>query len=213
VEFKITIDVVEDFDVSDTLLLIRQGTQGIINLSDLTTSDDYTVTIEGPFTSALKQVANQFDDFILVDTVQKLINIDFTLVADFVGIDSVVYKICEGGTCKSEVIRIRTESHLEFDELEDVSVKVYNVLSPNGDGKHEYLKYIIYDQNGAPQGSTDSELLIFNRGGDLVYKNENYDWTDENNRFEGFYRDTDNLLPSGTYFYTIILDEKYGKAE
>lgn len=213
VEFKITIDVVEDFDVSDTLLLIRQGTQGVVNISDLTTSDDYSISIEGPFTPTLKQIAKQFDDFILVDTVQKLINIDFTLVADFVGTDSVVYRICEGGTCKSEVIRIRTESHLEFDELEDVSVKVYNVLSPNGDGKHEYLKYIIYDQNGAPQGSTDSELLIFNRGGDLVYKNQNYDWTDENNRFEGFYRDTDDLLPAGTYFYTIILDEKYGKVE
>ena len=64
-----------------------------------------------------------------------------------------------------------------------------------------------------PQGSTDSELLVFNRGGDLVYENENYDWTDENNRFQGFYRDTDHLLPSGTYFYTIIHDEKYGKVE
>ena len=65
----------------------------------------------------------------------------------------------------------------------------------------------------SPQGSTDSELLVFNRGGDLVYENENYNWTDENNRFQGFYRDTDNFLPSGTYFCTIFLDKKYGKVE
>ncbi len=65
------------------------------------------------------------------------------------------------------------------------------LITPNLDGKNDYFVL----RGIATLGRT--ELIIFDRRGALVYENNNYD-----NRWDGVDQ-KGNLLPDGTYFYTI----------
>jgi gliding motility-associated-like protein len=82
---------------------------------------------------------------------------------------------------------------------ESVTVKtcelvIPNVITPNGDSKNDVFKIIGLDVY--PQ----SELVIFNRWGKLVYKNSDYlnDWNGGDS-------------PDGVYYYILTLkdDSKY----
>lgn len=79
----------------------------------------------------------------------------------------------------------------------DTKIHVYNVVTPNGDNKHDFLKIEKIEQHPG------NRVTIFDRWGRKVYQGENYD--NDVVRFEG--RNTEGggeLLPSGTYFYVII---------
>ncbi|MEM9834506.1 MAG: gliding motility-associated C-terminal domain-containing protein, partial [Bacteroidota bacterium] len=81
---------------------------------------------------------------------------------------------------------------------------VYNTVTPNGDGDHDFLEI------GAIEQFPDNSVKIFNRAGALVYESERYN--NQNTRFEG----TGNRglylggqqLPDGTYFF--VIDKKNG---
>lgn len=62
-----------------------------------------------------------------------------------------------------------------------------NVISPNGDGKNEFLKFPSIDRY------PNSKLQVWNRWGVLVYENENYEnrWSAEEQ-------------PDGTYYYVFL---------
>ncbi|MFN8436945.1 MAG: gliding motility-associated C-terminal domain-containing protein [Cytophagales bacterium] len=68
--------------------------------------------------------------------------------------------------------------------------KVFNVFTPNGDGKNEYL----YVDNLKSYPSNN--VTVVNRWGQIVFKQQNY-----NNDWDG-----DNL-PAGTYFYILKVDD------
>ena len=75
-------------------------------------------------------------------------------------------------------------------------------FSPNGDGINE--NFVI---KGLPDG--ENELTIFNRWGNKVYFNANYDNTWDGRANEG--GNGNNKLPQGTYYYILKLkgtDEK-----
>lgn len=79
-------------------------------------------------------------------------------------------------------------------------IVVYNLLTPNGDGKNDFLRIDGLDQ------VTDNTVEIFNRHGIRVFQISNYNETD--NVFKGFSdgRATINRgeqLPTGTYFYIL----------
>lgn len=77
------------------------------------------------------------------------------------------------------------------------NISVYNAVSPNGDGLHEYLQ--ILNIEAYPGNSIE----IFNRWGDKVFEVRDYDNNVSNKRFEGVGTGNYGELPDGTYYYTI----------
>ena len=75
------------------------------------------------------------------------------------------------------------------------SLKVFNLVTPNGDGMHDYLK--IENIEFYP----DNELSIFNRWGDQLFSINGYDNVDS--VFKGISNKTNSLLSDGTYYYVI----------
>jgi len=89
-------------------------------------------------------------------------------------------------------------------ESELPELKVFNVVTPNGDGVHDYFKV------GNIEFYPDNITVIYNRWGDKVFETSGYD--NLNNTFIG----NANLrggkeLETGNYFYTIDKGEDYGK--
>lgn len=80
--------------------------------------------------------------------------------------------------------------------LEELSneIKVYNVVTPNGDGRHDFLQIdnITEYQN--------NKVSIFNRLGNRVFEINNYD--NSSRIFEGISDNGDELL-TGNYYYVI----------
>jgi large repetitive protein len=77
--------------------------------------------------------------------------------------------------------------------LEDYTLLVTNVITPNGDGANDQFE--IFNIETYPQ----AELLIFDRWGTEVYQSKPY-----NNDWRGTYKGKD--LPDGTYYYVIRFD-------
>ena len=71
-------------------------------------------------------------------------------------------------------------------------IVINNIITPNGDGKND-----TWDIN-KPSFISGCPVSIFNRWGKIVWESTNYynNWNGEN--FNG------ELLPDGTYYYTII---------
>lgn len=77
-------------------------------------------------------------------------------------------------------------------------LKIYNGISPNGDGKNDFFK-IEGLQN------TNNQLSVFNRWGNLVYRTKAYGT--QGNVFRGeANKGTQGLLPAGTYFYMLSIE-------
>ncbi len=81
--------------------------------------------------------------------------------------------------------------------------EVPNAITPNGDGKNDFFLIPIIEQQ--PAAFPNSELTVFNRWGDIVYKVSPYnnDWDGNNN--------TGNPIPEGTYYYVLRLDTREGE--
>lgn len=82
-------------------------------------------------------------------------------------------------------------------------VKVYNLVTPNGDGMNDY--FIIENINRFPNNSVE----IFNRWGSRVYETKNYD--SKGNVFTGVSAGRSSVggnkkLPSGTYYYILTYE-------
>ena len=79
--------------------------------------------------------------------------------------------------------------------LPEVNIFIADALTPNNDGKND--NWIILRPSNVKVGVT-----IFNRWGQIVYKNADYrnDWNGKSqNGFQG------NQLPRGTYYYVVEL--------
>jgi len=76
-------------------------------------------------------------------------------------------------------------------------VIVFNAVSPNGDGKNEFL-VLQYIESISPK----NQVSIYNRWGDEVFSISDYD--NKTRVFAGR-TNSGSQLPSGTYFYKIAL--------
>jgi len=91
------------------------------------------------------------------------------------------YEICNENGCSITTVEIF---------ILCLDVRVFNVISPNGDGKND--EFYIANIEGKP-----SYLEIYNRWGNLVFKTRDYA-----NKWPGTY-DTEKDLPDGTYYYLL----------
>jgi gliding motility-associated-like protein len=78
----------------------------------------------------------------------------------------------------------------------DTSIEVFNAVSVFEDTKNDFFRIQNIDQYA------NNTVSIFNRWGSKVFEMKGYNNVDK--RFNGL-SDAGNLLPSGTYFYTINL--------
>ena len=79
-------------------------------------------------------------------------------------------------------------------------IVVYNLLTPDGDGKNDFLRI------DGLEAVTDNTLLIFNRHGVKVFETKNYNET--TNVFRGLSNGRATIsrgeqLPTGTYYYIL----------
>ncbi len=111
--------------------------------------------------------------------------IDYARVAHFQGVDQITIQVCDAaGRCASQTFNVEVEADMI----------VYNGVSPNGDQTNDYFKIRFL-----PEGS---RVSVYNRWGDEVFSQANYDQEDTNRRFNGF-NQSGQELTSGTYFYKI----------
>ncbi|UVD79177.1 gliding motility-associated C-terminal domain-containing protein [Myroides albus] len=98
-----------------------------------------------------------------------------------------------------------TLATVKTDWLLDGDVVIYNLVSPNGDGKNDY--FIIDNIERFPNNTVE----IFNRWGVRVYETSNYN--SRGNVFNGYSDgrvtvDKSELLPTGTYYYIVTYEYK-----
>lgn len=77
-------------------------------------------------------------------------------------------------------------------QLTEISDNYYPLLTPNGDGFNDVLFFDSLDQ------FSNNSLRIFNRYGQLVYEVSQYE-----NDWGGTYKETNKILPDGTYYYVL----------
>lgn len=80
----------------------------------------------------------------------------------------------------------------------NLSIHVFNVVTPNGDGVHDFLRIQRITEH------PNNRVSIFNRAGKLIYEASGYN--NEDVRFEGKGNDGKVLL-AGTYYYVVELDK------
>ena len=124
---------------------------------------------------------------------------------DFVGVDSFTYAACVDDVCDSSMVSVVVyPAENEYCGevlppcLDDIFIP--NGFSPNGDGEND-LWFIPDLEECFPE----NEVQIFNRWGDLVFSQINYD---SNNAWDGTWQQNGKDVPDGTYFYILIYDDE-----
>lgn len=121
---------------------------------------------------------------------------DHTITFDYRGInfsgtEYITLQVCDrNGLCAQQSIGIDVVGE----------VLVFNGITPNGDGVNDYMLIKFID---IVKGAEKNNVSIFNRWGKVVFEMSDYNNLDR--VFEG--RNTNgDLLPNGTYFYKVDLD-------
>ncbi len=106
----------------------------------------------------------------------------------FSGLDELTIQACDfSGSCTQQVITVQV--------IDDVFV--YNAISPNGDGKNEFL---FLENIDLLESTRKNKVTIFNRWGDVVFEVNDYNNTDR--VFNGL-NNAGKELVTGTYYYKI----------
>ncbi|HZY81946.1 MAG TPA: gliding motility-associated C-terminal domain-containing protein [Cyclobacteriaceae bacterium] len=118
-----------------------------------------------------------------------IITVNYATIPDYKGTDELTMTICDqGGKCQSQIVTVEIGADID----------VYNGISANGDDMNSYFRIRFLPAK--------SQVSIFNRWGDRVYENSDYDSNDATKRFEGV-DSKGNELAEGTYYYKIVLPE------
>jgi gliding motility-associated-like protein len=186
----------EDYS-KDSILIHHEET--IIEAMD----DEFTIEFNGTLEQAdliqndLLSKEGQYDVKLMSRPVFGLLSFDNGKAAyepdeNFFGTDEFEYEICNANCpdiCDRAMVRVKV--------VDDASKKpcfIPNVITPNGDGRNDYLRI------PCVESQSDSQLKIFNRWGDLVYETDTY-----KNDWDGSYNG--KTLPNGTYFYIFSMEK------
>lgn len=86
---------------------------------------------------------------------------------------------------------------------ENPELEIYNIVTPNGDGAHDFFKLANIE------AYPNNTVSIFNRWGDKVYSVNQYNNSESAKRFEGISNEGEQrALNEGTYFYVIELGSR-----
>ncbi|MCP4091432.1 MAG: T9SS type B sorting domain-containing protein [Gammaproteobacteria bacterium] len=181
-----------DNNICDTTIIIITSTPGV---PPVAVDDEATTTVDSSI--VIPVLDNDFDPDqdsiiltgIITDPVNGTVTIndDGTVTYDpapgYSGVDSFEYVICDSpfDGCDSAWVTIT---------IEDADCLFPQAITPNGDGVNDYFEiYCLDDQPGVT-------LKVFNRWGNEVYYNENYQ-----NDWDGTFEN--KVLPDGAYYYVI----------
>jgi len=158
--------------------------------------------LEGIVTIDLEPLISDLDDNLDVASLQIVsqpasgamasLNI-FILTIDYTGIpypgtDEVEISVCDlTAKCIQQTLTVELAG----------DIKVFNALSPNGDGKNEVFEIQYIDV--FPE-TKSNKVTIMNRWGNVVFEMENYN--NANRAFSGL-SSSGKELPPGTYYYRI----------
>jgi hypothetical protein len=118
-----------------------------------------------------------------------VITVNYVNLPDFKGTDEITMTICDqGGRCRSETVIVEIGADID----------IYNGISANGDDVNAYFRIRFLP----PQ----SRVSVFNRWGERVYDNSDYNSDDAGKRFNGV-DNSGNELTAGTYYYKIALPD------
>lgn len=109
----------------------------------------------------------------------------------FYGYDTVYYIICDTALCDTGAIIV-------FVPVMSLENLLPTAISPNGDGFNDVLKV------PASLFLGQLNLQVFNRYGDLVYEDKDYQ-----GNWNGTFQNMEQNLPDGTYFYKLT-EERLG---
>ncbi len=157
--------------------------------NDQINSDNFTVNIlEQPTTGSLSEVGDGI--------------FEFTTPARYFGTQQFQYEVCNAtcsNLCSIANVRVVVLPGADVDTTNTVP----NAITPNGDGMNDMLLVdeLIFDAVDFPK----SEMVIFNRWGDIVFRASPY-----NNDWQGQSNNGDEL-PEGTYYYVLRLDISEGE--
>jgi len=116
-----------------------------------------------------------------------LLTIDYENLS-FAGSDKITIQVCDqDNLCTQQNITIEVNGN----------IVIYNAVSPNGDGKNDFLFLQYID---VLPDTRNNEVSIYNRWGDEIFSTHNYD--NATNLFTGYASDG-KRYPAGTYFYKI----------
>jgi gliding motility-associated-like protein len=141
--------------------------------------------------SSLKIIIQPLSGAVASFDASGMLTVDYSGLK-FAGTDKLTIEVCDvDGLCTSQEITI---------EVEPPGVVVYNAVSPNGDGKHDFLEI----ENA--EFFTGNKVQVMNRWGDVVYQVDGYD--NATKSFTGVANSNGNgELPPGTYYYNIVLGD------
>ena len=157
--------------------------------NDQTSSDNLGISIlEQPTTGGITDLGNG--------------TVEFTFPTRYFGTQQFIYEVCNQtciDLCDEAIARVVVLPGIGVDTTNTVP----NAITPNGDGKNDLLiiDELIFDALDFPR----SELIIFNRWGDIVFNASPYnnDWGGKSNGGVD--------LPEGTYYYVLRLDTVEGE--
>lgn len=143
-----------------------------------------TTALEGPFHGTVSLTADGL--------------LQYQSELGYMGTDSVRYQVCDSGVpslCDVAVV---------FIEVGPAPFKIYNGLSPNGDGLNDYWRI-----DGIEQYPNNT-IRIFDRFNNLIfettgYSNEGNNWTGQTNHSM-----VKGSVQEGTYFYSVELGDGSG---
>lgn len=110
----------------------------------------------------------------------------------------VSHYIGSGSAIPDDTIRIGPV--VIFGNSEPCIINVYNGISPNGDGNNDFFYINNIDQ------FPNNNVQIFNRWGQKLFETDDYD--NKDHVWKGTEKQSDRVVPAGTYFY--IIDLKNG---
>ncbi|NOT76948.1 MAG: T9SS type B sorting domain-containing protein [Cyclobacteriaceae bacterium] len=118
---------------------------------------------------------------------------DFKLVIDYTGLPFTGSDVIELQVCDLTMMCSKKSISIQLER----DIRIYNAVSPNGDGKNDsfYIEYIDIIPD-----TRQNKVFIFNRWGDEIWEGTNYD--NSSVSFTGTSKNGTEL-PTGTYFYKI----------
>ena len=168
--------------VNDTVAAVKNNMiEGIVTENDYDIDGDNLILTESPVVNPVHGTVVFYNDG----------SFEYNPDKGYYGDDSFMYEVCDDGEpslCDTAEVLVT---------VEDVPLKVYNAVSPNGDDLNDYL--FIEGIEYYP----DNWLSIYDRYNNLVceipgYNNENNNWQGQVNKGIST-RD----LPGDTYFYIL----------